>query len=25
MAEGYVREYRRVLEAGAPPSDRPKA
>ena len=25
MAEGYLREYRRVLEAGAPPSDRPKA
>ena len=24
MAEGYLREYQRVLEAGAPPSDRPK-
>src|SRR5881409_2518219 len=23
MAEGYLREYRRVLEGGAPPSDRP--
>ena len=24
MAEGYLREYRRVLEAAAPPSNRPK-